>query len=377
MKLKISAVLLSSAIAISLSACGQSNAEQKAPAAMPAQQVDVVTLKQQNVTLIDILPARAVASKTAEVRPQVTGILLKRHFTEGSFVESGQTLYQVDDVIYKANLASAKAKVAQTIANLVTAQTQLTRYKKLIKDNAVSQQNLDQAQAEYQALEAELAMNKADLHKAEVDLTYTKVLAPISGKISKSNITEGALVSAGQSNTLATITQLDPIYFDIKQASTEINKLQQRLATGELQAIDNTAQLTLGNKVIKGTLLFNEVQVNPNTDTVTLRAEFNNPDNNIMPGMFARIEVIQAERLNSLLIPQKAVSFNRKGDSSVNVLTQDNTVAVKQIKLGRSIGQNWLVLSGLAQGDKIITSGLQKIRPGMPVSPIESSSVAE
>ncbi|GHE82778.1 efflux RND transporter periplasmic adaptor subunit [Thalassotalea profundi] len=377
MKLKISTLMLSSALAISLSACGPSNAEKQVPAQIMAQQVDVITLKEQNVSLIDVLPARAVASKIAEVRPQVTGIILERHFTEGAFVEAGQTLYQVDDVIYKANLASAEAKVAQTNANLVTAKAELTRYEKLIANNAISQQNLDQARAQYKALQAELLMNKAALHKAQVDLTYTKVLAPISGQISKSNITEGALVSAGQSNALTTITQLDPIYFDIKQASAEINKLQQRLASGELQAVENSAQLTLGNKTIQGKLLFNEVQVNPSTDTVTMRAEFKNVDKNLMPGMFARIELIQAQRLNSILVPQKAVSFNRKGDSSVYVLTADNTVETKVISLGRSIGQDWLILSGLNVGDQVITSGLQKIRPGMTVSPVQSNIEAK
>lgn len=377
MKSKISTVLLSSAIAISISACQPSDAEVKAPLTRPSQQVNVVTLKEQSVSLIDVLPARAVASKVAQVRPQVTGIILKRHFTEGSYVEAGQPLYQIDDVIYQANIASAKAKLAQTKANLFTAEAELKRYQALVKTNAISQQNVDQAQAQFLAYQAELAMNTAALHKAEADLTYTQVLAPIAGKISISNITEGALVSAGQSNALATITQLDPIYFDIKQASAEISALKQRLESGELQSVDNSAQLTLGNKTLIGKLLFNEVQVDPNTDTVIMRAEFSNPDKNLMPGMFSRIALIQAQRLNSILVPQKAVSFNRKGDTSVYVLSADNTAQVKVITIGRSIGQDWLVLSGLNAGDKVIINGLQKIRPGAPVSAVQSSINAE
>lgn len=377
MKLKISTLILPSAMALLLSACQPGHAEKQATPSQPAQQVDVVIVQEQNVPFADVLPARAVASKVADVRPQVTGIVLKRHFVEGSHVEAGDTLYQIDDVIYQANVASAKAKIAQTNANLVTAKAELKRYQTLIKNSVISQQDVDQAQAQYQAYEAELVMNKAALHKANVDLTYTQVLAPISGQISKSNITEGALVSAGQSNVLATITQLNPIYFDIKQASAEINKLQQRLASGELQKIENNAQLTLGNKIIQGKLLFNEVQVDPNTDTVTMRAEFDNKDKNLMPGMFTRIQLTQAERLNSILIPQKAVQFNRQGEASVYVVTDENTVAIKIINIGRSIGQDWLVLSGVNIGDKVITTGLQKIRPGSPVTPTQASLETE
>jgi membrane fusion protein (multidrug efflux system) len=377
MKLKISGLILTSAIALLVSACQPGNSEKAAAPARPAQQVDVVILKEQNVPLTDSLPARAIASKVAEVRPQVTGIILKRHFVEGSYVDAGQPLYQVDDVIYQANVASAKAKIAQTKANLITAKAELKRYQALIKNNSISQQNLEQAQAQFEAYKAELVMNEAVLHKANVDLTYTQVLAPISGKISKSNITEGALVSAGQSNALATITQLNPIYFDIKQASSEINKLQQQLALGELEGIDSVAKIKIGNKELIGKLLFNEVQVNPNTDTVTMRAEFENAEQTLMPGMFTRIDLTQAQRLHSILVPQKAVQFNRKGESSVYVLTDENTVATKTIILGRSIGPDWLVISGLNAGDKVITTGLQKIRPGAPVAPVIANSEAE
>ena len=364
-------------VVLLLSACQPSHAEKQASLSRPAQPVDIVTLVEQNVPLMDILPARAVAAKVADIRPQVTGIILKRYFVEGSYVEAGQPLYQIDDVIYQANVASAKAKLAQTKANLVTAKAELKRYQSLIKENAISQQNVDQAQAEFDALNAELAMNKAALHKANVDLTYTQVLAPISGMISKSNITEGALVSAGQTNVLTTITQLDPIYFDIKQASSEVNKLQQRLASGELQMVKNSAQLTLGNITKQGKLLFNEVQVNPNTDTVTMRVKFDNEDNSLLPGMFARIHLIQAQRLHSILVPQKAVQFNRKGESSVYVVTDENTAAIKVIQLGRSIGQNWLVLSGLNANDKVITTGLQKIAMGAHVVPTNTSLKAK
>ena len=373
MKLKISTLLLASALVASLTGCQPSNAESQAPAATPAQKVDVVTLTAQEVALTEILPARAVASKVAEVRPQVTGIILKRNFIEGSHVEAGQTLYQIDDAIYQANLASSKAQLAQTRANLTTAAAELKRYQALIQDKAVSQQLLDQAQAQYQAYKAAEEMGKAAVHKAEVDLSYTKVLAPISGQISKSNITEGALVSGGQAISLATITQLDPIYFDMKQASAEIRALQQRINSGELIAINANAELDLSGEPLQGELLFNEVQVDPATDTVTLRAQFNNANQQLMPGMFARIKVTQAKRANSILVPQKAVQFTRQGEAKVFILEADNKVAARIVSLGRSIDNNWLVLSGLDAGIKVITTGIQKIGPGAVVSPIQAT----
>lgn len=377
MKLNISSILLTTGLAISISACQPSNAEKQAPMARPAQQVDVVTLTEQDVALTEILPARAVASKVAEVRPQVTGIILKRNFVEGGQVVAGQTLYQIDDAIYQANLASSKAQLAQTQANLTTAAAELKRYQALIKDKAVSQQVLDQAQAQFDAYKAAEAMGKAAVHKAEVDLSYTKVLAPISGQISKSNITEGAYVSAGQANSLATITQLDPIYFDMKQASVEINTLEQRIAAGELSPLPPKAELEIAHQTLSGELLFHEVQVNPATDTVTLRAQFNNASKQLMPGMFARIKLTQVKRENSILVPQKTVQFNRQGEAKVFVLGADNKVEERIITIGRSIGSDWLVLSGLQAGMQVITTGLQKIAPGVVVSPIQANLSAE
>lgn len=373
MKLNISTLLLTTGLAISLAACQPSNAEKQAPVAKPAQKVDVVTLTEQEVALTEVLPARAVAAKVAEVRPQVTGIILKRNFVEGSHVVAGQTLYQIDDAIYQANLASSEAQLAQTQANLTTAAAELKRYQALIKDNAISQQILDQAQAQYQAYKAAEAMGKAAVHKAEVDLSYTKVLAPIAGQISKSNITEGAFVSAGQANSLVTITQLDPVYFDMKQASAEIRALQHRITSGELIALNADAELDLAGEVVFGKLLFNEVQVDPATDTVTLRAQFNNSAKQLMPGMFARIKVTQAKRPNSILVPQKAVQFNRQGEAKVFVLGAENKVEARTITLGRSIGNHWLVLSGLQSGAQVIITGLQKIGPGALVSPIQAN----
>lgn len=377
MQLNLKALMLVPGFVLALTACQSDEQSQQAPMAMPPQQVDALELISQQVEIVEELPARAVAFKVAEVRPQVTGIVQQRNFAEGSYVEAGQTLYQIDDAVYQANYQSAKAELSRTQANLTTARAELNRYQALITDKAVSQQTLDQAQANYQALEAQIAMNKAALHKASVDLAYTKVLAPISGKISKSNITEGALVSAGQTASLATITQLAPIYFDMVQASSELGKLQQQINSGELNANAAKAVLQLNGQQHIGEVLFNEVQVNPTTDTVTIRSEFANPDKSLLPGMFAKIKLIQATRANSILVPQKAIMIGRKGQASAFVVTADNKVAVKAVSIGRSFADNWLVTSGLTAGDQVILTGLQKIAPNAQVNPSITTQQAE
>jgi len=337
---------------------------------MPPQQVDIVVMKAEQVSFDRQLPARGVASALADVRPQVSGIVLKRLFEEGTLVKAGQPLYQIDDTIYQVNLASAKAELLRSQANLQSAKAELSRYQQLLKDRATSQQKFDQAQANYLAIKAEIEVRKAAIGKAQVDISYTRVLAPISGQISKSSVTEGALVTAAQTQVLATITQLDPIYFDLVQANKELRNIRMRLASGELTAVKQVAQLYFSKNDIYpllGELKFNEVQTNPSTDTVTLRAQFSNPNKTLLPGMYAQVKLTQAVRSDSILVPQKAVSFNKKGEASIFVLDDENKVAAKNISIGRSFGQNWLVLAGLSVGEKVITSGLQKIGPGLTV----------
>lgn len=370
MKFKFSVPAI--AVGISLVLTGCEPAPKAAPMARPMQQVDVVKLTTSTVTFKQTLPSRAVASRIAQVRPQVSGIVLKRHFEEGALVTAGQPLYQIDDAIYQASLLSAKAQIFKTETNLKNAKSELNRYQSLIKDNVVSQQKLDQAEASFLAFQAQLAMDKAALNKVEVDLSYTQVLAPISGRISKSNFTQGALVTALQAQAMATITQLDPIYFDLVQANSQLRNLIQRKASGELTPVTQTAQLKLGAGEIyrhQGLLKFNEVQANPSTDTVTMRVEFANPQYTLLPGMYAQVELTQATRANSILVPQKAVQFNRQGQATVFVLTPDNVVEYRVISIDRAFGSNWLVTDGLASGEQVITSGLQKIGPGMTVAP--------
>lgn len=377
MKVNILVLSLISIVIVTLSGC-DSTAKQ-AEFKMPPQQVDIVLMKEQLVSFESRLPARAVASAVAEVRPQVTGIVLKRLFTEGSQVSAGQALYQIDDTIYQANLASAMAELARAQANLQSAKAEMSRYQQLLKDKATSQQTFDQAEANYLAVKAEIAVRKAAIGKAQVDINYTKVLAPISGKISKSNITVGALVTAAQSQVLATITQLDPIYFDLVQANGELRKIRNRLASGELTAVKQTAQLYFSKNEmypLKGELKFNEVQTNPSTDTVTLRVEFSNPNQALLPGMYAQVTLTQAVREHSILVPQQAVSFNNKGHANVFLLGDENKVESKEITIGRSFNHQWLVIAGLSAGDKVITSGLQKIGPGMVVEPLAQKNKA-
>jgi len=366
MKFKINVWLSLSAVLISLAGCGGANSEPEFK--MPPPQVDIAVMKAQSVKFSQKLPARAVASAVANVRPQVSGIVLKRLFTEGAQVAAGQALYQIDDTIYQANLASANAQLLRSQANLQSAKAELTRYRQLLKDNAASEQKFEQVRANHLAVQAEIAVRQADIGKAEADIRYTKVLAPISGQISKSNITEGALVTAAQSQELATITQLDPIYFDLVQANAQLRDIRTQLAKGTLSETKQIAKLFFSQNDIYpslGQLKFNEVQTNPSTDTVTLRVEFNNPNNTLLPGMYAQVELTQAIRHESILVPQKAVSFNSKGQASVYVLDEQNKVVIKSIEIGRSFAQDWLVLAGLSVGDKVITAGLQKIRPGV------------
>ena len=378
MELMVSRALLVWVTIVFLIACGPAQSVNQM--ARPAPQVDVVTLVEEDLLFQQTLPARSVASREAEVRPQVSGIIIKRNFEEGSLVEAGQTLYQIDDAIYQANLLAAKAALAITQSNFHEAKAELKRYKVLIKENAVSQQALEKIEAQHNAYQAELRQRESVVHKEKVFINYTKILAPISGRISKSYITEGALVTAQQSQALATITQLDPIYFDLAQTNTQLRTLQQRLASGELNKVEENAELIFGDGQIyphKGLLKFNEVQTSVSTDTVTMRVEFSNPDMLLLPGMYTRVKLVQAQRKNSILVPQKAVQFDHQGKAFVFVLDAEQHVAQRTIEIDRDFHGNWLVTEGLNKGEQVVTTGLQKIAPGILVSPVSSLAAAD
>ena len=359
----VTALVSAVALATLLSGCKK----EEAPPAAQTPQVGVVTLQPQAFTLTSELPGRTSAYRVAEVRPQVNGIILKRLFKEGSDVKEGQQLYQIDPAVYEANLSNAQA-------NLQATRSLAGRYKQLIDEQAVSKQEYDDANAK--RLQAE-----ATLKSAQIDLRYTKVLAPISGRIGRSAVTEGALVSNGQSNALATIQQLDPIYVDVTQSTAELLKLRRDLKSGQLQkAGENAAKVQLiledGSTFAReGRLEFSEVSVDESTGSVTLRAVFPNPDHTLLPGMFVHARLQAGVNANAILAPQQGVTRDLKGAATALVVNQDNKVELRQLKATRTLGNEWLVEDGLKAGDRLITEGLQYVRPGAEVKVSEATNV--
>ncbi|MCO7514615.1 efflux RND transporter periplasmic adaptor subunit [Pseudomonas guariconensis] len=359
----VTALVSAVALATLLSGC---NKEEAAPAAQ-APLVGVVTLQPQAYTLTSELPGRTSAYRVAEVRPQVNGIILKRLFKEGSDVKAGQQLYQIDPAIYEANLANAQA-------NLQATRSLAERYKQLIDEQAVSKQEYDDANAK--RLQAE-----ASLKSAQIDLRYTKVLAPISGRIGRSSVTEGALVNNGQSNAMATIQQLDPIYVDVTQSTAELLKLRRDLESGQLQkAGENAAkvQLVLEDGSLfgqEGRLEFSEVAVDETTGSVTLRAIFPNPEHTLLPGMFVHARLQAGVNANAILAPQQGVTRDLKGNPTALVVNQENKVELRNLKANRTLGNDWLIEEGLNPGDRLITEGLQFVRPGVEVKVSEATNV--
>lgn len=367
---------------ITLAACQGDKQQAGMGGQRPPAQVAVVTLKQEDVALKSELPGRTVATRQAEVRPQVSGIIQERLFEEGSEVEAGQQLYLIDPARYQAALSTAKANLARANANFNTSETQYRRYKELIKDKAVSQLDYDNAEAAYLQGQAEVSVAKAAVETAEIDLAYTKVLAPISGRIGKSNVTEGALVTAGQASTLATIHQLDPIYVDLAQPAKELLNLRRLAMSGALTR-DSLGQVHLRLEdgslyEHAGTMQFSEMSVNESTGNVTVRALVPNPDNLLLPGLFVRAVLEEGVREKALLVPQRGVTRNRQGVATALVVNADNIVEAREVAVGRTIGNNqWLVESGLKAGDRVIVEGLQKTAPGAPVQPVELGSEAK
>lgn len=353
------ATLGSAALLSLLSLAGCQQEPDAAAPARPAPLVGVVTLEAQPYTLTSQLPGRTSAYRIAEVRPQVGGIVQKRLFAEGGEVKAGQQLYQIDPATYQATLKSAEASV-------LSSRALAERYKLLVNERAVSRQQYDEARAAQ--LQAEAALDKA-----QIDLRYTKVLAPIGGRIGRSAVTEGALVSSGQSEALAVIQQLDPIYVDVTQPATELLRLRRELAAGQLEKVgDNAARATLtlpdGSAYAHpGRLEFSEVSVDPGTGSVTLRAVFPNPEQQLLPGMFVQAQLQTGSKSAAILAPQQGVTRNPKGEAVAMVVNAENKVEPRVLKAERTAGSFWLVSEGLAPGDRLITEGLQFIQPGVEV----------
>jgi membrane fusion protein (multidrug efflux system) len=332
------------------------------------------------VSLTTELPGRTSPYRIAEIRPQVNGLILKRLFTEGSDVKAGQELYQIDPAPFQAALDSAKAALGRAEANLPALQSRADRYKQALADKAVSQQDYDDASAALKQAEADIQYYKATVETARINLNYAHVVSPISGRIGTSTVTDGAIVTAYQPVALTTIQQLDPIYVDVPQSTTELLRLQRRLEEGRLtrqRTNESEVQLMLadGTKYpLEGKLQFRDVSVDPSTASVILRMVFPNPNNVLLPGMFVRAVVTEGVNEQAILIPQQAVSRDPKGNPLALVVNGEGKVEQRMLTLDRAIGDQWLVTAGLAPGDKLIAEGVQKIRPGTAVKEIPFST---
>ncbi|WP_296180042.1 efflux RND transporter periplasmic adaptor subunit [Pseudomonas sp. UBA1879] len=367
MQFKPAVTVLVTAAALASLLSGCSKKEDAAAAAPPPPQVGVVTIQTQPYTLVSDLPGRTTAYRVAEVRPQVNGIILKRLFTEGTDVKAGQQLYQIDPAVYEANLNSAKATYDAT-------SSLAGRYKQLINEQAVSRQEYDTAVGN--AREAQAAVQTA-----EINLRYTKVYAPISGRVGRSLVTEGALVSNGQADAMATIQQLDPIYVDVIQSSAEMLRLRRELESGKLQkAGDNAAKVKLtlednSQYPIEGKLEFSEVSVDQTTGSVTLRAVFPNPNHTLLPGMFVHARLQSGVNEQAILVPQQGVTRDLKGTPTALIVNQDNKVEQRTLVANRTSGTDWVVDKGLSPGDRVITEGLQYVKPGAQVTVADATNV--
>jgi membrane fusion protein (multidrug efflux system) len=363
---------LSVVLCLGLAGCKDKPAE--AQGAPPKPSVDVVTLHGQPVALTTDLPGRTSPYRTAEVRPQVNGVILKRLFIEGDTVKAGQQLYQIDPAPYDASLASAQASLMKAQASVRTAQSLVSRYRPLAAAYAVSREDLDNAVGSLEQNQADVASAQAAIKTAAINLAYTKVLAPIAGHTSRSSVTEGALVTADQTTSLVTVTDLNPIYVDVTQPSTTILRLKREIASGQIKtAADNKVQVRLtledGSRYDQpGELQFSEVTVDQGTGAVTLRALFPNDAGLLLPGMFVREELQEGVRQNGILAPQQGVTHDQKGDPTALVVGADGKVQSRTLVTDRAIGDFWLVSQGLQDGDRLIVSGVQKVRPGMEVT---------
>lgn len=363
------AVVLMLSGSLALTGCDDKQAQQGGQQ-MPA--VGVVTVKTEPLQITTELPGRTSAYRIAEVRPQVSGIILKRNFKEGSDIEAGVSLYQIDPATYQATYDSAKGDLAKAQAAANIAELTVKRYQKLLGTQYISKQEYDQALADAQQATAAVVAAKAAVETARINLAYTKVTSPISGRIGKSSVTEGALVQNGQASALATVQQLDPIYVDVTQSSNDFLRLKQELANGSLKQENGKAKVDLvtsdGIKFPQsGTLEFSDVTVDQTTGSITLRAIFPNPDHTLLPGMFVRARLQEGTKPTALLVPQQGVTRTPRGDATVLVVGADNKVETRQIVASQAIGDKWLVTDGLKAGDRVVVSGLQKVRPGAQV----------
>lgn len=362
------------ATSIALVGCSDKpkDAEQAAAAQkMPPTEVGVIVAQPQSVEQTVELSGRTSAYQISEVRPQASGVVLKRLFAEGSFVREGQPLYEIDANSNRASLDSAKASLVRQQANLNALKVKANRYSQLVGINAVSKQEYDDLQAQVKLAQADVAASEAAVKTAQINLGYSTVRSPISGQSNRSTVTAGALVTANQAEPLVTIQQLDPIYVDINQSSTELLRLRQQLSQGSIDRSNNTkVRLKLedgSNYPIEGQLAFSDASVNPDTGTVTVRAVFSNPNHLLLPGMYATAQIVQGVIPNAILVPQAAVTRTPTGQATTMVVNAKSVVETRQIETAGVQGKDWIVTKGLQTGEKIIVDGVAKVKDGATV----------
>jgi membrane fusion protein, multidrug efflux system len=339
--------------------------------------VGFVVVQQGSAPLQQELPGRVAAFQVSDVRPQVSGVILKRLFQEGSVVRQGQTLYQIDPSIYAAQRAQASANLQSARANSVAARTKAQRYAPLAKMEAISKQDYTDAVAAARQADASVAQNSAALRAAQVNMRFTRVPAPITGRISLSNVTEGALVTANQTDALATITRLDPVFVDIQQSAADLLNLRQALAQGG--AVPTSAQVRLklpdgSSYAYTGTVEFSQVIVDQGTGSVTIRARFANPQSILLPGMYVTAEFAQAVQTSAILVPQQAISRDPQGNATLFVVGPGNRAVQRTVTADRTLGTDWVVTGGLAPGEKVITQGTANLKDGAEIKPVPASS---
>jgi membrane fusion protein (multidrug efflux system) len=374
-----SRIAAASLVLLALSGCGvrDDTAKDGRRGQQGTSEVGFIVVQPTAVPVVTELAGRTNAYATSEVRPQVSGIIRKRFFTEGSYVKKGQPLYQIDPSLYRAAANQASANLASAQANADAARVKASRYKPLADQQAVAAQDYTDAAAAARAAGAAVDQNRAALDTARINLKFTTVPAPISGKVGRSLFTEGALVTTNQTDPLAVISSLDPIYVDIQQSSSDLLRLRRALANGGATPASAEVKLKLedgSDYGFSGTVEFSEAMVDTATGTVTLRARFANPQGLLLPGMFVRASFAQATDPNAFLIPQTAVTRDAKGNPQVYLVGADNKAVVRPVTATRTVGPNWVVTAGLRPGDKVITEGVGKVKAGQPVKPVAAGS---
>jgi len=374
----VASALLAPALALLLAGCGPSPSPgaPAAGAAPPPVEVGVVTVAPGAVGMVVDLPGRTEASRIAQVRARVAGVVKRRLFREGSDVRAGQALFQIDDAPYRAALAGAEATLARAEANVLQTRAQAERYKPLAEANAVSQQDLIAAQAAFKQAEADVAAARAARQTAQINVGYAAVASPIAGRIGRALVTEGALVGQGEATQLALVQQIDPLYVNFTQPAADVLRLRRAIAAGRLQrapgveAVRVRVRLDDGSVYpLAGRLLFSDLSVDPGTGQIALRAEVPNPKGELLPGLYVRVQLEQAQADGAVMLPQQAVAQSAQG-ASVMVVGGDGKVVPRAVTLGTAQGAQWVVLKGLAAGEQVMVDGFQKLRPGATVKPV-------